>query len=51
MSRFQSFYCGDWEALIDTERGANCIRLYHQKYGAHLLRDPAEYPLDNPYLY
>ena len=44
-------YHGDWEAVVDTECGANCIRLRNRKHEAYLLREPAEYPLDNPYLY
>lgn len=44
-------YHGDWEAVVDTECGANCIRLRNRKHEAYLLREPGEYPLDNPYLY
>ena len=51
MSRFQLLYHGDWEAVVDTECGANCIRLRNRKHEAYLLREPAEYPLDYPYLY
>lgn len=43
---------GDWSAVIDTEHGANCIRLRNKKYGAKLLREPpTSCELDNPYLY
>ena len=43
---------GDWSAVIDTEHGANCIRLRNEKYGAKLLREPPTgHELDNPYLY
>ena len=44
--------CGDWQAKIDTCRGANCISLKNNRYGVSLLREPPEDgKLDNPYLY
>ena len=43
---------GDFTATVDLSRGANCIRLRNEKYGASLLREPPEGGvLDNPYLY
>ena len=44
--------CGTWSAVIDTDRGANCIRLRNNLYDADLLREPpTECAPDNPYLY
>lgn len=44
--------CGDWSAVINTYRGANCISLKNSRYGASILREPPEDGrLDNPYLY
>lgn len=42
----------DYSAKINLSKGANCISLRNQKYGAKLLREP-DYSkeLDNPYLY
>lgn len=43
---------GDYTALINSERGANCISLRNSKYKANILREPNESGvLDNPYLY
>lgn len=43
---------GDYTAKIRLDRGANCISLRNQKYGAVLLREPPQSgELDNPYLY
>lgn len=43
---------GDWNAVIDLSRGANCIALRNKKYNAALLREPpVRCELDNPYLY
>ena len=43
---------GDYTALINTERGANCISLRNSKYNAVILREPNKSGvLDNPYLY
>ena len=43
---------GDYTALINPERGANCISLRNSKYNAKILREPNESgALDNPYLY
>ena len=44
---------GDYSAVINLDRGANCVSLRHSGYGARLLREP-DYEageLDNPYLY
>lgn len=41
---------GDYTAKINLHRGANCISLHNEKYGAVILREPGE-ELDNPYLY
>ena len=44
--------CGDYTAVINPERGANCISLRNLRYNAALLREPHESGiLDNPYLY
>ena len=43
---------GDYTALINTERGANCISLRNSRYNAKILREPdTTGALDNPYLY
>ena len=43
---------GDYIALINPERGANCISLRNSKYKAVILREPNKSGvLDNPYLY
>lgn len=43
---------GDYTALINTERGANCISLRNSKYNAVILREPNKSGVpDNPYLY
>ena len=44
---------GGYSAFINLSRGANCIGLRHESYGARILREP-DYragELDNPYLY
>ena len=44
---------GAMSAVINLDRGANCVSLRHSGYGARLLREP-DYgvgELDNPYLY
>ena len=38
-------------AQINVSRGANCISLRHEGYGAKILREPEYTRLDNPYLY
>ena len=43
---------GDYTALINSERGANCISLRNSKYNAIILREPNKSGiLDNPFLY
>ena len=43
---------GDYTALINSDRGANCISLRNSKYNAIILREPNKSGvLDNPYLY
>lgn len=43
---------GDYSAVINPERGANCISLRNEKYNAVILREPNKSgELDNPYLY
>lgn len=43
---------GDYTAKINLRRGANCVSLRNQRYGAVLLREPPQSgELDNPYLY
>ena len=47
-----SLQAGDYTALINSERGANCISLRNSKYKAVILREPNKSgALDNPYLY
>lgn len=43
---------GGYTARINASRGANCISLRNEQYGANILREP-DYSreLDNPYLY
>ena len=43
---------GGYRADINLSRGANCIRLTHERHNAVILREP-DYAngLDNPYLY
>ena len=41
----------DYSAEINLSRGANCISLRHEGYGARILREPNYAQLDNPYLY
>lgn len=45
-------HCGDYTAIINPSRGANCISLRNSKYNAKILREPdlSKNP-DNPYLY
>lgn len=44
--------CGDYSAIINPQRGANCISLRNKKYNAVILREPKQnMNLDNPYLY
>lgn len=43
---------GDYTALINPQRGANCISLRNKKYNAVILREPkSEKKIENPYLY
>lgn len=43
---------GAYTAVINPERGANCISLRNSEYDAVILREPDEgYPTVNPYLY
>jgi len=44
---------GDYSAVINLSRGANCISLRNEKYNARILREPdySKGELDNPYLY
>lgn len=42
---------GKYTAIINAQRGANCISLRHTGYGANVLREPDYTRLDNPYLY
>ena len=47
-----SIHFGEWCAVIDTFRGANCISLKNERCGANILREPPENgEPDNPYLY
>ena len=49
----QTIRCGDWEAVVNLSRGANCIRLRNEARGVRILREPDPHTetLDNPYLY
>ena len=49
----QRIQYGDWSAVILLGRGATCISLRNEKYGARPLREPEDYTgqWDNPYLY
>ena len=42
---------GGYTAVINLSRGANCISLKNEEYGAKLLREPDYGNFDNPYLY
>lgn len=44
---------GDYTAVINLSRGANCVSLRNAAYGAQILREPdyAKGELDNPFLY
>lgn len=47
-----SLRCGDYSAAINLTRGANCISLRNERYGATILREPDyEKGVDNPFLY
>lgn len=41
----------NYEAYINLSRGANCIRLYNEKYDSEILRVPNYENMDNPFLY
>ncbi len=41
----------EYTAIVNPLRGANCISLRHNGYGANILREPDYTRLDNPYLY
>ena len=40
-----------YTAQINVNRGANCISLRNERYGARILREPDYTAFDNPYLY
>jgi len=43
---------GDWSAVINLSRGANCMSLRNKRYGAKILREPqADWVPDNPFTY
>lgn len=42
---------GEYTAIVNPLRGANCISLRYNGYGANILREPDYTRLDNPYLY
>lgn len=46
-----NLHCGDYTAVINPQRGANCISLRNLRYNAVILREPKSDELDNPYLY
>ncbi len=52
MQKIITIQKGDYSAKINLSRGANCIGIRNEKYGATILREP-DYSkkLDNPYLY
>lgn len=47
----QEIKAKNYTAYINLSRGANCIRLYNEKYDAEILRVPDCERLDNPFLY
>ena len=52
MNQIIEIRCSDYTAKINLMRGANCVSLRSQKYGASILREPPSVgELDNPYLY
>ena len=51
MKEFICLQAGEYTAIINPSRGANCISLRHNGYGANVLREPNYANLDNPYLY
>lgn len=51
MKEFVHLQLGEYTAIINPSRGANCISLYHKGYRAKILREPDYANLDNPYLY
>lgn len=51
MKEFIYLRAGEYTAIINPFRGANCISLRHTGYGASILREPNYDNLDNPYLY
>jgi len=51
MNEFVLLKAREYTATINVSRGANCISLRHEGYGARILREPNYTRLDNPYLY
>ncbi len=52
MSEIIEIKNGDWSAKINTVRGANCLSLRNERYGARILREPENYlQPENDYLY
>ena len=51
MKQIITLTCGQMTAKINASRGANCISLRHEGYGAKILREPNYEKFDNPYLY
>jgi aldose 1-epimerase len=52
MNHKQIITAGDWSAMVDLARGANCISLQNRRFNASILREPPlNGNLDNPYLY
>lgn len=48
---FYTLQKGSWTAVINLSRGANCISLRHEEYGAWLLREPQYTEGEHPFLF
>ena len=51
MEEFVYLKAGEYTAIINPSRGANCISLRHKRFDAKVLREPDYANIDNPYLY
>lgn len=47
----QTITHGDWTATVNISRGANCIRLRHERLGARILREPSYTAGEHPFLF
>lgn len=48
---FYTLHRGPWSAVINLSRGASCISLRQEEYGAHLLREPSYTEGEHPFLF